>query len=125
MPQPCLVEMNPDLCTGPVKGPDKTVEEQLREVVYKLAEEQSRTDMFQVMVKRNIPTNEVRNFIAGQLDMKRTTKNIDKGIVKTVMRSKLKDSYANTARLGQQRATLKMKLLRKYKDRRHTARELR
>ena len=57
--------------------------------------------------------------------MKRTTKNIDKGIVKTVMRSKLKDSYANTARLGQQRATLKMKLLRKYKDRRHTARELR
>ena len=115
--------MNSILVTEP-DGNNRTVEEQLGQVVLKLAEERSRTSMFNTMVSKSIPTNEVRGFVTKQMNMKRAKHGLDKGMIRTIMRSKLKDSCANLNRLGQQRDNLKTKLMRKYRDRRHRAKEI-
>ena len=89
---------------------ERTVEERLRNVVLKLAEVDSNTEMFRVMIRDGVATNEVRSFVSKQTAMKRTTNKIDKSLIRSIMRSKLRDSCAYATRLRQRRGRLKEQL---------------
>ena len=100
---------------------ERTVEERLKSVVLKLAEVDSNTEMFRVMIRDGVATNEVRSFVSKQTAMKRTTNKIDKSLIRSIMRSKLRDSCAYATRLRQRRGRLKEHLYKKYIHRKHQA----
>ena len=114
-------EPNFKMTTPTKRESERTVEERLRNVVLKLAEVDSNTEMFRVMIRDGVATNEVRSFVSKQTAMKRTTNVIDKSVVRSIMRSKLRDSCAYATRLRQRRGRLKEQLYKKHIHHKHQA----
>ena len=81
----------------------KKVEEQLRGVYKKLNETEAVIDMFSQMVRCGVATNDVRNFVTNQSNMKKTSNNYDLKLSKNVMRRKLNDACAHASRLRREK----------------------
>ena len=75
------------------------VEKQLKEICMKLNETEANVEMFCNMVRNGIATNDVRNFVSKQSDMKRANNKYDLKLSRSVMRRKLDDACAQASRL--------------------------
>ena len=63
--------------TTPSKGTCKSVEKQLKETTFKLAETQAVIDLFSRMVKSGIATNDVYSFVMKQSALRKASKKLD------------------------------------------------
>ena len=68
------------------------VGEHLRKTMTRLIEAEASSKMFSIMLKRNIATNDVRNFARKQAGHKKADKRMNKWIIRTAMKSKLVDA---------------------------------
>ena len=82
------------------------VEEQLGKTMMRLSEADSNIQMFSKMVSRGIATNDVRNFAKKQATNKKADGRLDKRVVKTSMKSKLKDACMTATKLRREKTGL-------------------
>ena len=68
------------------------MEEHLRNVILKLVEIDSNTEMFRVMMREGTATNEIRNFVSKQMEMKWVQSKVDRSVIRSLIRSNLRDS---------------------------------
>ena len=97
-----------------IKMDHKTVEKQLKEICMKLNETEANVEMFCNMVKNGVATNDVRNFVSKQTDMKRTNNKYDLKFSRTVMRRKLNDACAQASRLRRTKNEIESLLTEKH-----------
>ena len=75
------------------------VVERLRATMKRLAETESNKRLFQRMIERRVATNDVRNFVKKQADIKKAEHSMNLRMVKTSMRAKLLDTCALAKKL--------------------------
>ena len=75
------------------------MEEQLKGTCKRLNETEAVVEMFSQMIRNGVATNDVRNFVAKQSDMKKANNKYDLKLSKTAMRRKLNDACAQASRL--------------------------
>ena len=75
------------------------MEEQLKGTCKRLNETEAVVEMFSQMIRNGVATNNVRNFVAKQSDMKKANNKYDLKLSKTAMRRKLNDACAQASRL--------------------------
>ena len=102
----------------------KTVECQLERTFEKLAATEANMEMFNTLIKLNLATNDIRNFVLKQTTHKRTSKTPDLKTQRVAMLSKLKDACCFASRLRQQRDTLKTQLAKKYSSKKALGRRI-
>ena len=99
------METNTKKCESP-----EMVEEQLSVVCHKLKETEVKIDMISRMVRNNVATNDVRNFVRKQSKMKRSSSNMNLKLSRIAMKSKLSDLCATANRLRRRKRELREKL---------------
>ena len=78
---------------GPAQN-EKTVECRLKRTYELLAVTEANIEMFDALIKLNLATNEVMNFVNNQTIHKRVDKKPDLRVQKHAMKSKISDSIA-------------------------------
>ena len=89
----------------------KLVEEQLRKVCRRLNETEVNIELFRRMLNNGVATNDVRNFVSKQSEMKKATNKYDLKLSKGAMKGKLSDACALALRLRQSKRRLKNSLI--------------
>ena len=102
----------------------KTVECRLEETYGRLAESEALVELFSKLIKHNLATNDVKNFVQKQSIHKRVYSGPDPKVRKAAMKSKLLDAIANSRRLRIDRDTLKRRLAKKYASRKSLCRRI-
>ena len=92
----------------------EAVEKQLKHVSKKLAETEVNIGLFSKMVKKAVPTNDVRHFVLNQTRMKQSNDKVQFGVVKKIMRNKLNDACSVANKLRQKKKRLKRLLCTKF-----------
>ena len=92
----------------------KKVEKQLKDVCTKLNETEANINMFGHMIRNGIATNDVRNFVSKQSDMKRMSNKYDQRLSKTAMRRKINDACAQALRLRRMKNDMLLLLTEQY-----------
>ena len=87
------------------------VEEQLKGVCRKLNEIEANVEMFSQMVSNGVATNDVRNFVVKQSNMKKSDNKYDLKLSKTAMRRKLNDACAQGSKLRRTKRELESLLI--------------
>ena len=82
------------------------MEEQLKGVCRKLNETEAIVEMFSQMVSNGVATNDVRNFVVKQSNMKKSDNKYDLKLSKAAMRRKLNDACAQASRLRRKKREL-------------------
>ena len=95
----------------------KTVECRLKRTYGNLAEAESVAELFKKLIKHDLATNDVKNFVVKQSIHKRILSEPDLKVQKVAMTSKLQDALASARRLRVERDSLKRRLAKKYKSR--------
>ena len=72
----------------------KQVEEQLMKVCERLRVTEVNIGMFSRMIKTDVATNDVRNFVLKQSNMKKASDKFDMRLCKSIMKRKLNDACA-------------------------------
>ena len=103
------------LTTPSKEDSDKPVEKYLQDICLKLTEVESTINLFAKMVRTGIATNDIRNFVIKQSKMKRISNSLDIKVLRSTMKSKLRDACAFANRLRQQRNRLKKSIMNKYR----------
>ena len=85
----------------------KPVVTQLKETYKKLAVAEANVEMLTKMTKNMVGTNDVRNFVCKQVDMRRVNKSFDRKTIKKLMKKKWEDACAFASRLQRQKTNLK------------------
>ena len=93
----------------------KLVEEQLKKVCERLRITEVNIGMFSQMVKNEVATNDVRNFVAKQSNMKKASEKFDMKLCNSVMKRKLNDACALASRLRSSKNRLRVILSDKFK----------
>ena len=93
---------------------NKSVECQLERTYGLLAETEANIEMFNVLMKLGLATNDVFNFVNKQTIHKRIEKQPDLKVQKLAMRSKLSDALAYSSRLRRLRDIQKARVSKKY-----------
>ena len=75
------------------------VKEQLLRVCKRLNDTEANIEMFSQMVRCGVATNDIRNFVMRQSEMKKTSKKYDVKLSKSAMRRKLNDACPQVSRL--------------------------
>ena len=75
----------------------------LKETCLKSAETETNISLFQKMVKNMVATNDVRDFVAKQSNMRRLDKKLDMKLIKISMKRKLTGAYSYLNRLEQKK----------------------
>ena len=91
----------------------KTVECQLERTYELLAVTEANVVMFNALIKLNLATNDVKNFVSKQIIHKRVEKKPDLKVQKYAMKSKLLDAISFSKRLRRKRDVLKSRLSKK------------
>ena len=91
------------------------VEEQLKKVCERLRVTEVNIGMFSRMVRTDVATNDVRNFVLKQSNMKKASDKFDLKLCKSIMKRKLNDACALASRLRNSKNKLKAILSDKFK----------
>ena len=101
-----------------------SVECRLEETYGKLAVAEAVVELFKNLIRHNLATNDVSNFLKKQSIHKRVLSNPDLNVQKTAMRSKFVDALSCVRRLRKDRDTLKRRLAKKHEGRKSLCRRI-
>ena len=101
-----------DVQASPAQN-SKSVECQLERTYELLAVTEANIEMFNTLIKLNLATNDVSNFLKKQTIHKRVDVKPDLKVLKHAMRSKLTDACAFSKRLRRKRDVLKSRVAKK------------
>ena len=104
----------------------ETVARQLRQTCRKLAVTEANVELFSDMAKNGVATDDVRSFVVQQREKQGVFKNLNKRVIKDVMKQKYKDACAVASRLRQKRHVLRSRGRRVFmnKDWKYETREI-
>ena len=89
----------------------KMLEKAYRDICITLVETESNVMMFNKMIRKRVPTNDVRSFALKQAALCRVHKNVNSKIERVVMKIKRADALAYIKRLRQDKHRAKTSLL--------------
>ena len=102
----------------------KSVECRLQETYGKLAVAEELVELFKNLMRHNLATNDVTNFVKKQSIHKRVLSNPDLNVQKAAMKSKFLDALSCVRRLRKDRDILKSRLAKKYEGRKSLRRRI-
>ena len=102
---PFVVDAN----SGPSNGARnaREVEELLEKTCKKLSETEVNIRLFKKMVHNGVATNDVRNFVSKQAELKRTNHRLNESLTKNAMKEKFIDACALARKLRHEKIALK------------------
>ena len=106
-------EFENEVQAGPARN-FKTVECQLERTYELIAATEANIEMFGVLMKLNLATNDIKNFVKKQIIHRRVDMKPDLRVQKLAMKSKLADACAFSKRLRKKRDVLKSRLCKRF-----------
>ena len=88
----------------------KPVVRQLRQICKKIARTESNVELFSEMVRQGVPSDDARCFMLQQRNKQRVNKQLNKGLIKKIMRQKYDDACVEASRLRQKRHRLRVQV---------------